>query len=86
MRLQEISEGRVKDLAIAREYEKTYGDQPEPSAYEEPFNYYITINGQPWKSGGKIKPFANEKRALAAANGLYAKNPRLKIDVLPVKK
>ncbi len=88
MKLIELIEGRVKDLAIDMEYDRKNSPAPQ---YVRPqpkkmLNYYITINGKPWKEDGEIKPFETEQSALNAANSLHAKKPRLSISVFPYKK
>ena len=86
MKITELSEGRVKDLAINADYDRIYGEQPLPSVPEVPLNYYVDINGKPWSEKGKIKPFADERSALKAANAIYNKNPKLRVSALPYKK
>lgn len=81
MKLQELFEGKFKDLAYNLEYDKKY--KPAPSAPiikpKLPAQYYISINGKKWKE------FDSEKYAMQIANTLYNKNPKLRIDVLPIK-
>jgi len=83
MKLTEITEGRVNQLWLDQQDNRA---EVKPTVAEIPLNYYITINGNPWKSGGKIKPFATEKSALIAANSLHKSRPKLSISVLPAKK
>lgn len=39
--------------------------------------FYISVNGKPWGN------FDTEKTAMQAAERLYAKNPKLRISVVP---
>lgn len=79
MKLLELFEGKVKDLAINRDYDRQYGRQPAPTVKLPVAQYYVSINGKKWKE------FSSEKLAMAAANAIYNKNPKLKVDVLPLK-
>lgn len=88
MKLSELFEGRLKNLAIDQEYDNKHIPQPQISRLptKKALNYYITINGRPWRENGEIKPFETERIALTAANSLHARKPQLRIDVLPYKK
>lgn len=75
MKLQELFEGKVKNLAIDREYNKQHS--PASTLHVQQMKYDVTINGKVWKS------FATEPDAMRAANNMYNKNPRLRISVMP---
>jgi hypothetical protein len=75
MRLQEITEGRVKDVAYNQEWDRQHS--PAPTIPTQEMNYTVVINSKPWKD------FPNEPSAMRAANSLYAKNPRLRVSVVP---
>jgi hypothetical protein len=75
MNIQEIKEGRVKDLAYNLEWERQHSAGPTPSHTQ--LNYNVTINGKVWKA------FPTEPEAMRAAKSLYNKNPRLRISVGP---
>ena len=77
MNIQEITEGKVKDLAINREYDRQHSPGPGPTIPQKQTNYSVTINGKVWKN------FATEPDAMRAANGIYNKNPRLRVSVVP---
>ena len=81
-------EGGLKNYAIDKEFDRQYGEQPQPTLKaptKHSANYHVTINGNPWKKNGEIVPFSSEQNALRAANSIYAKNPRLRVDVVPNK-
>jgi len=75
MKLQELFEGKVKNLAIDREYNKQHS--PASTLHVQQTKYDVTINGKVWKS------FATEPDAMRAANNMYNKNPRLRVSVMP---
>jgi hypothetical protein len=77
MNIKEISEGRVKDLAYNKEWDKQHSPGPAPTIPKKTANYSVTINGKPWKD------FITEPEAMRAANSLYNKNPRLQVSVMP---
>jgi len=72
MKLCELFEGKLKNLAIDREYDKKY------SPTQPKMTHKIVIRGNDWRE------FSSELAALKAANTLKLKNPRLKVDVLPL--
>ena len=76
------NEGKVKHLAIDREFDRQNSSGPAPTVPAEnkpktQLDYYLTINGKPWSD------FNTENEALRAANSIYNKNPRLRVNVLP---
>lgn len=75
MKLQELFEGRVKDLAYNLEWDKQHS--PASTLPVQQMKYDVTINGKVWKS------FATEPDAMRAANNMYNKNPRLRVSVIP---
>ncbi len=75
MKLQELFEGKVKNLAIDREYNKQHS--PASTLPVQQMKYDVTINGKVWKS------FATEPDAMRAANNMYNKYPRLRVSVMP---
>ena len=77
MNIQEIKEGRVKDLAINKEYDRQNSPGPAPTIPKKQMNYSVTINSKLWKD------FASEQEAMRAANSIYNKNPRLHVSVVP---
>lgn len=80
MNIQEIKEGRVKDLAINREFDRQNSPGPAPTPQVAPrkqSTHSVTINGKPWKD------FSSEQEAMRAANSIYNKNPRLRVLVVP---
>ena len=77
MNIQEIKEGRVKDLAYNQEWDRQHSPGPAPTIPKKQMNYGVTINSKPWKD------FATEQEAMRAANSIYNKNPRLSILVIP---
>lgn len=79
MRLQELFEGKVKDLAYNQEYDRQHDTTYTPPARRSVPQYYVAINGKKWKD------FETEKAARAAANTVYNRNPRLRVDVIPIK-
>lgn len=79
MKLHELFEGRVKDLAYNREYDRQHGQQTLPTIKRIVPQYYVSINGKRWKD------FDSEKSAMTAATTLHNRNPRLRVDVLPIK-
>ncbi len=86
MRIHEITEGKVKDRLYNLEYDRQHGKQPAPTLPAPELNYYITINGNPWKRDGKFVQFSDEKSALRAATSLHNKRPTIKVSVMPFKK
>jgi len=77
MRLQEITEGKVKDVAYNQEWDRQHNPGPAPAITKQKMNYTVVINSKPWKD------FPDEPSAMRAANRLYAKNPRLRVSVVP---
>ena len=77
MNIQEITEGRMKDLAYNQEWDRQHSAGPAPTIPQKQMNYSITINGKVWKD------FSTEQEAMRAANGVYNKNPRLRVSVMP---
>jgi hypothetical protein len=85
MNIQEITEGSLKNYAIDKEFDRQYGKQPEPTVIvkQPTTTHHITINGTPWKRNGELVSFTSYDKALSAANNIYAKRPRLRIDIVP---
>ena len=77
MNIQEITEGRVKNMAIDAEYDRQNSPGPAPTPPKKQMNYSVSINGKPWKD------FSTEKEAMRVANSLYNKKPRLRVSVVP---
>jgi hypothetical protein len=77
MNIQEITEGRMKDLAYNQEWDRQHNPGPAPTIPKQQMNYSVTINGKEWKD------FPTESEAMRAANGVYNKNPRLRVSVVP---
>ena len=77
MKIQEITEGRVKNMAIDKEFDRQNSPGPAPTPSVQPMNYSVTINGKVWKD------FPTEQVALKAANAIYDKNRRLRVSVVP---
>ena len=83
MKLQELIEGKMKDLAYNLEWDRQHnpGPAPTPTQIKPPevrMNYMVTIGHNPWKK------FATEKEAMTAATNAYNKNPRRRVDVVPI--
>ena len=80
MNIQEITEGKVKDLAINREFDRQNSPGPTPTPQmplKKQSTHGVSINGKLWKD------FSSEQEAMRAANSIYNKNPRLRIQVMP---
>lgn len=80
MNIKEISEGRVKNMAIDAEYDRQNSPGPEPTPTKpitKKMNYNVVVNGKLWKA------FATEAEAMRAATGAYNNNPRLRVSVTP---
>jgi hypothetical protein len=77
MNIKEITEGRVSDMAINRAYDMQHNPGPDPVGVPIQMDYSVTINGKVWKD------FPTESDALKAANALYAKNRKLRVNVVP---
>ena len=77
MNIQEIKEGRVKDLAYNQEWDRQNSPGPAPTISKKQSTHSVTINGRPWKE------FPSEQEAMRAANSIYNKNPRLRVSVVP---
>ena len=82
MKLYELIEGRVSDLAYNMAYDAQHTPYtPPPSTpKKKPFNYCLSINGKQWGE------FENEAAALRSATSMHNRKPYLKIQVMPVKK
>jgi hypothetical protein len=77
MKLQELLEGYWKNKAIDADFDK----QPAvvtPTPREVKMNYMITIEHKPWKK------FATKEEAMKIANNVYNRNPRRRVDVVPI--
>lgn len=74
MKLQELIEGRVSDMAYNAEYDREHNINQPPL-----MNYFVAINGRKWKE------FKTEPDAMKAATAYHNKHPRVRVDVLPLK-
>ena len=80
MNIKEITEGKVKNLAIDREFDRqnSPGPAPTPQAtLKKQMNYNVVVNGKVWKD------FPTEQKAMQVATSLHNKNPHLRISVMP---
>jgi hypothetical protein len=77
MNIQEITEGRVKDLAYSKEWDRQNSPGAAPTVPKPQMTASITINGKHWKD------FPTEQEAMRIANSVYHKNPRLRVSVVP---
>ena len=77
MRLSELREGRVSDAYLDGTYHTTPA-KPAAPAPEEEMKFMITIEHRPWKK------FATKEEAMKVANNVYNKNPRRRVDVVPL--
>lgn len=84
MRLQELFEGRVNQLYLDK---GRFDDLPTKQPIKAiPANFFISINGRPWKRDGKIVTFPTHAAALRSATSIYNRNPKIKLEVLPNEK
>jgi hypothetical protein len=68
-----IREGKVSDAYT----DGTYNQSVRTTPPKQQMNYSVTINSKPWKD------FPTESEAMRAANGVYNKNSRLRVSVVP---
>jgi hypothetical protein len=80
MRLQElIQENRLEQAYYNTEFDRANGPQ-QPSLPKIQANYYVSINGKHWKD------FETEEAAMKSATTVHNKKPRLRVDVMPIKR
>ena len=72
------NEGKMKDLAYNTEWDRQNSPGKGPTIKPPKMEYKVVINGKAWKE------FSAEKAAMAAANSLYYKNKKLRINVVPI--
>lgn len=75
MRLQELFEGKLKNLAIDREFDGPLFRSTLPAIT---YNYRLSINGKLWGQ------FKTEQQAIAAGNKIRLTKPYLRIDVVSI--
>lgn len=62
MKLTDLHEGKVKNAAIDREFDRS----------QKPASFGVLINGKLWKREGKAVPFTDRAAALKAADKITA--------------
>lgn len=77
MKISELFEGRVKQMAYDREFDNTHS--------REPVGFNVMINGKIWTKNGEPVHFKDHSSALHAANTITAKR-NITTQVVPIKK
>ena len=70
-----VTEGKMKDVAYNREFDRQNSPGPAPTINQKTYN--VIVNGKFWKD------FVTKQDAMQAANTLYGKNPKSRISVMP---
>ena len=74
-----MADGRVSDAQYNKEFDKANG-QWEPSLPKIKPTHSVFINSKHWKD------FETEEAAMKSATTVHNKKPRLRVDVMPIKR